>query len=67
MRFFCSSLNRSNRTIALWIAIYTSIFVNTPNHAGRDHHPIAAPVASFVLILAAAGAAWLYSRKCKTA
>jgi membrane protease YdiL (CAAX protease family) len=67
MRFTCKSFNRSNNNIAIWIAIYTSILFTTPHHSGSSHHPIAALIAAFAVILAAGFVAWFYCRRHKSA
>jgi len=67
MKTFCKALNRSNNNIAVWFAISTSILFTTPNHTSAHHHPIAAPIAAFAVILAAGVIAWVYTGKCKAA
>ncbi len=67
MRFTCKSFSRSNNNIAVWIAIYFSIFFNVSNHPGRNHHPFAATIAAFALLLAAGFVAWFYCRRHKAA
>jgi hypothetical protein len=67
MRSICKSLNRSDRNIAVWVAIYTSILFATPHNPSPHHHPVAAPIAAFALILVAASVARIYSQKCKAA
>lgn len=65
MRMSCSSLNRSDKGIGFWIAIYTAIFIANPDHSSSHHHPIAAWVAAVMVILAAGLAASLYCRRRK--
>jgi hypothetical protein len=67
MRINWKCLNRSDRNIGVWVAIYTSFLFITPKNPSPHHHPIAAPIAAFALILAAGVVAWLYSRKCNAA
>jgi len=65
MRTIRKSLDRSYKNIAVWVAVYTSILFVTPKNPSPHHHAVAAPIAAFALILAAAGIARIYSLKFK--
>ncbi len=65
MRFTCKSFHRSDNNIAVWIAIYCSIFLKASNHPGQNHHPVAATIAAFAVILAAGFVVWFYCRRHK--
>ena len=67
MPLTCKSLKRSDGNIAVWVAISTSVLFMKPNHPSPHHHPIAAGIAAFAVILIAGIVAWLYCHRRKSA